>query len=86
MSGASKVIATKQCYQKVFRSPDGEKVLHDLMKRFYNGSVFDSDPVNMAYREGQRETVAHILQQLLLDLGKLRQQIEQAERYDNELP
>jgi len=48
-------------FQRVFKSPDGEKVLEDLEKRCnIHTSSFSQDPYETAFREGQRSVVLFI--------------------------
>ncbi len=55
-------------YENLFRNPQGEAVLRDLMKRFnFYGTTFDLEAPNElahAFNEGQRSVVMYILQLL----------------------
>jgi len=63
--------ATREAYQLVFNSEEGQRVLEDLQKRFHiHGTVFSTEPTDTAYREGQR-TVVLFIQSMLLDWDKL---------------
>lgn len=42
---------------KVFTSPDGDSLLRILKARFCPVTIFDPNPIKMAYMEGQRSVV-----------------------------
>ena len=44
-------------YQKTFSTPEGTRVLHDLMNNFYVLNAHDGSP----YKEGQRSVALSIL-------------------------
>lgn len=55
-------------YRIVFGSPEGKRVLNDLIARHYvlgttfgQGSTFSAEPTILARNEGQRDVVLHIL-------------------------
>lgn len=49
-------------YRATFGSPEGKRVLHDLIGRhFILGSTFSPEPTTTAFSEGQREVVLQIL-------------------------
>lgn len=49
-------------YRIVFGSPEGKRVINDLIARHYVlGSTFSSEPIIMAHAEGQRGVVLQIL-------------------------
>lgn len=49
-------------YRVVFGSEEGKRVLYDLIARHYVlGTTFSGEQLTMAYCEGQREVVLHIL-------------------------
>lgn len=49
-------------YDAVFNSQDGVKVLKDMSKLCeFEYSSFDSDPLKMAYKEGQKNLYRRIL-------------------------
>ena len=49
-------------YRATFASPEGKRVLLDLIARHYLlGSTFDDNPAIMAHAEGQREVVLQIM-------------------------
>jgi hypothetical protein len=51
-----------QDYRIVFGSPEGKRVLHDLIARHYVlGSTFSSEATIMAHAEGQRDVVLQVL-------------------------
>ena len=52
-------------YDAVFNSPQGAEVLKDIAKMcLFEHSSFDSDPLKMAYKEGQKELYRRIQKQL----------------------
>ena len=61
-------------YKSVFRTPEGESVLNDLMQKNHvlNG-IFDKDPMVMAFREGQRSVIFEILNVLETDINKFKE-------------
>lgn len=49
-------------YRRLFRTPDGDKVLKDLLEVCgYARSSFDIDPQKMAFHEGQRSVILRIV-------------------------
>lgn len=49
-------------YKKVFRSDEGKHILSDLMDVCgLNRSSFSTDPIQMAFYEGQRSVILRIL-------------------------
>lgn len=54
----------KALYQTVFTSEHGEKVLADLVRGFYSKYTFNESHANMAYTEGRRSVIQHILDML----------------------
>lgn len=72
----AKIIEYKTC----FNSEEGQNVLYDLCK--VTGlltSNFDENPHVMAFKEGQRNVVLHILNKLKMDPMKLKKFIEERE-------
>ena len=47
-------------YQRVFSTPDGKKVLKDLVDNFMLQSLFDPDPLIMAGKVKQHDLVLYI--------------------------
>ncbi|MHA1482004.1 MAG: Bbp19 family protein [Candidatus Heimdallarchaeaceae archaeon] len=67
-------------YKQAFGTAAGKEVLNYLIAA--TGMLttsFDTDPIQMAFNEGQRNVVLHILNQLKMDPIKLRQFIEERE-------
>lgn len=55
----------RDSYQAVFNTPGGKEVLKDLGKFCeFEHSSFNSDPLLMAYKEGQKQLYRRILKQL----------------------
>lgn len=52
----------------VFTSQSGQRVLHYLYRRFYMAQIYKKDEKNdlqdMAFRDGQRQVVMHIMDYL----------------------
>lgn len=65
-------------YQQVFSTPQGEKVLKDLLQRHFVFSTthVPTDPYTSAFQEGRRAVVTDILRYLHADLNHLEQQLE----------
>jgi hypothetical protein len=68
------------CYQRVFKSDDGKRVLDDLIKQYYLmvptfGRVWNTEL--MMVREGQRSVILSILRSTNIDVSKLRHRMEQ---------
>lgn len=75
---AKKQVSQIETYRKVFLSPDGEKVLHDLMKNHSMlGATFSGDVNKMLVLEGERNVVLRIFSILKLDVQKFRERIDQ---------
>jgi hypothetical protein len=68
-------------YQRVFGSPDGNWVLHDLMQE-HNilGTTLRADGSVDTAKEGERVVVLRILAQLKINVARLRERIEEHER------
>jgi hypothetical protein len=73
------------CYQAIFSSEDGKKVLYDLMRTHYIiGSTFSKDPYETALKEGERNTVLRILSILKIDPIQLLDGINKGIEQDNQ--
>jgi len=74
---AKKYAALMDAYQNVFKSPDGELVLKDLMTvhgiltNMYNGDVN-----NMLIKEGERNVILRILSILKIDMNAIYERID----------
>lgn len=74
---AKKYAALMAAYQNVFKSPDGELVLKDLMTvhgiltNMYNGDVN-----NMLIKEGERNVILRILSILKIDMNAIYERID----------
>lgn len=66
-------------YQKVFTSPEGERVLHDMMKAHGMLQSHPANPQEMALKEGERLVILRILALLKTDPKKLLERIEDAQ-------
>ena len=68
---AREVIDRVILIQKVFKTEDGQKLLHDLLKRFhYFSPSFSKDPYETAFKEGERNVLNFILTQMQRDPAK----------------
>jgi hypothetical protein len=78
-------IAKLQDYKRTFGSEHGKRVLYDLMnEHYFLRSSYDSNPQEMAFREGQKNVVLRIMTALKLDQEQLKQKIEGADEYARE--
>lgn len=75
--------ALRRCkdYQDTFTSESGIKVLRDMQMNFHMGSSIyapGEDAMTMAYRDGQRSVVLHIISNLgrKLDIENLINELE----------
>lgn len=83
---ARRRIATLEDYKHVFMTPRGQKVLWDLMKEhFIISPTFHENAMEMAYREGQRNTILRILALLKIDTKKLLDKVEEEQRIEENL-
>lgn len=80
-----KVRERKQSYVDTFESAAGLKVLEDLSRlAFANRTTFDANPQQMAFNEGQRSVVLHIINSMKIDLEKTEKLLKtQNEGEDN---
>lgn len=82
---AKKRAGVVSCYQKVFSSGEGHRVLLDLLKQHYMmESTFHSNPNEMYFREGERNVVLRILHLLKIDARELYKRIEEANQTGEE--
>jgi len=55
----------RELYNAVFNNIEGKKVIKDMAKLCQiDHSSIDSDPIKMAYKEGQKELYRRIIKQL----------------------
>lgn len=62
-------------YRQVFSTPQGEKVLSDLIKRHVLRANFSENSNIMAFKEGERSVVLNILAALQIDENQLKERI-----------
>jgi hypothetical protein len=75
-----------QRYKTVFSSPDGQKILEDLMTLFHVRSIAKGvDPYDTYFRDGQRSVVMHILGHLSLNLEQYRKLITKNDGADHDI-
>ncbi len=85
-TSAEKLISRSSAYQALFRSPDGEKVLRDLMRAHaVMSSTFNGNVNDMLIKEGERNVVLRILKLMNVNPQELRERIEEYEREHAEL-
>lgn len=59
----------EQAYNRLFKTEDGKKVLDDLKRiGFYLGTTVNENPQIMAWNEGQRNMVLHILTKISMPI------------------
>jgi len=81
---AQLTISLIQAYQKVFESPEGKMVLHDMMKS--NGmfsSTFHDNPHTMAYLEGRRSLLTDLVKTLNKDSEQMYKLFKEQEEIQN---
>lgn len=79
-SGAKAQLSMYIDYKRVFEGDVGQKVLLDMMKAAHmltSTYTQGCSPHEMAFREGERNTILRILTILKLDIVKLHKIIEQ---------
>lgn len=70
-------------YKDVFSTENGKAVLYDMMKTSSMfGTVFDANPVQMAFNEGRRSFVSQLVQTLELDVQTLHKHMREQEEID----
>lgn len=64
-------------YRKVFGSPEGQRVLFDLMKAHHMLSpVFRKDKDEALFHDGERNVVLRIMTKLKMDPAKLKEAMD----------
>lgn len=67
----------KKLYVEVFESPAGKEVLEDLKKHVgAEKTIFDKNPQQMAFNEGQRTVYLHIKHMMVIDLEGTKKNME----------
>lgn len=65
-------------YKKVFESPEGQLVLHDLMRKHgVVGGTFQENANLMYFKEGERAVVFQIMQVIGVDIQEFRDSYEE---------
>ena len=73
-------------YKNIFTSEEGQRVLSDMMKVCgMQQSSFDTDPLKMAYHEGQRAVVLRILKTINVTEAQLKVWFEKIEKQQSEI-
>jgi hypothetical protein len=76
----SKRVRLVKAYRELFHSKVGEEVLHDLCKSCHvYTSTMDSNPQEMAYKEGARSVVLRILKTIEIDPFELDRQLKKGQ-------
>ena len=74
-----KKLDTLAAYQAVFSSPDGKKVLYDLIRNHHIiGTTYSKDPQEMALKEGERNVILRIMHFINTDPDKFMKDVEQS--------
>lgn len=80
---AQKIADTILAYKMLFDSPEGQKVLYDLMKSCHVlTTVHSSDPYETAYKEGERSVVLRILRTLRTNPEAFLKMVESREQME----
>lgn len=66
----AKEVKNYQVVANLFASPAGQEVLKILRSQYFDVMSFNSDPITMAYHEGQRKVVKDILDAIELNNKK----------------
>lgn len=80
----NKTLDLAVAYEKVFASPEGKKVLWDLMKvsGFLSSSFQPTKPHTVEFNEGQRNMFLYVLTKVNTTPDKLFQIMKEGEDYD----
>lgn len=71
-------------YKTVFDTPEGERVLYDLMNTFFIfNSTMDPNPHELAYNEGQRSVILRIVKTLGTNPERILKLLEQGKSEEN---
>lgn len=74
---AKKYAALMSAYQNIFKSPEGEMVLKDLMAAHgILTNTYNGDVNNMLLKEGERNVVLRILSILKIDINAIYERID----------
>lgn len=80
-----KTLAIHSCYKTVFRSPEGEKVLDDLLKYCHIlNTTFSTDPYESALQEGERNVALYILKKINANVEQMKKFAERQEKEQDE--
>lgn len=77
---AKKTLAKIQDYRDVFSSPQGRKVLHDMMYHHGMMTPHPIDTTKAALKEGERLVILRILTLLKTDMKQLAERMEEYDR------
>lgn len=70
-----------RAYKNTFSTDEGKAVLHDLMKTFHVlQSTMDSNPHEVAYKEGERSVVLRILRTINTDANDLEKILNEQDK------
>jgi hypothetical protein len=81
---AEKYLGRVMDYKRVFKTEQGQRVLHDLMKEHFimSPTYQKGDSMELAYKEGQRNVVLRILEVMDTDPQAIIKYIEGASNAD----
>ncbi len=72
-----------QDYKRTFETPVGKNVLMDLMRTHHMmGPVMDANPIDMAFKEGERNVVLRILRALNTNAEELYKRLKEQEEQE----
>lgn len=71
-NNSTKLKEKREDYKKTFSTEEGKRVLKDLEKLcLYRSSIFDKEPMVMAFQEGLRTVYLHITTIMDMDIEEL---------------
>jgi hypothetical protein len=81
VAASSKAFKLVQAYQHVFRGPEGEMVLHDLLKKcqVLKPSFNRDNPRVTDFNEGMRFVALGIMKNLQIDVAKFEKMLRESE-------
>ena len=81
--GQSKRSKLIQAYRELFLSDVGKEVLNDLCKSCHiHRTTMETNPHEMAYKEGERSVILRILKTIEIDPFDLQRKINASEKND----
>lgn len=79
---AKRQVAIAQSYKQVFGTPEGKRVLNDILKHAHviEPSYIRGDAHETSYREGERNMALRLLAMLNIDIQELQKRIQEGEQ------